>query len=36
MAEAGMAAFGSAVGVAIAFAVVAFALRGKGHHESFE
>ncbi len=36
MAEAGMAAFGSAVGVAIAFAVVAFALRGKGHHEPLE
>ncbi len=29
MAEAGMAAFGSAVGVAIALAVVCFALRGK-------
>ena len=31
MAEAGMAAYGSAVGVAIALAVVTFALRGKGH-----
>ena len=31
MAEAGMAAFGSAIGVAIALAVVRFALRGKGH-----
>ena len=26
-----MAAFGSAVGVAVALAVVCFALRGKGH-----
>jgi len=26
-----MAAFGSAIGVAIALAVVTFALRGKGH-----
>lgn len=34
MAEAGMAAFGSAAGVAIALAVVCFALRGKGHPES--
>ena len=31
MAEAGMAAYGSAFGVAIALAVVTFALRGKGH-----
>lgn len=29
-----MAAYGSAIGVAIALAVVCFALRGKGHHES--
>ena len=36
MAEAGMAAFGSAVGVAIALAVVCFALRGKGHPEPLE
>jgi len=36
MAEAGMAAYGAAIGVAIAFAVVCFALRGKGHHESME
>ncbi len=28
-----MAAFGSAIGVAIALAVVTFALRGKGHPE---
>ena len=36
MAEAGMAAFGSAIGVAIALAVVTFALRGKGHPEEPE
>jgi hypothetical protein len=36
MAEAGMAAFGSAVGVAIALAVVGFALRGKGHPEPLD
>ena len=36
MAEAGMAAFGSAVGVAIALAVVCFALRGKGHPEPLD
>ena len=36
MAEAGMAAYGSAVGVAIALAVVTFALRGKGHPDSAE
>ncbi len=36
MAEAGIAAFGSAVGVAIALAVVCFALRGKGHPEPIE
>jgi len=28
-----MAAFGSAIGVAIALAVVTFSLRGKGHPE---
>ncbi len=28
-----MAVFGSAIGVAIALAVVTFALRGKGHKE---
>ncbi len=33
MAEAGMAAFGVTAGVAIAFAVLCFALRGKGHAE---
>ena len=36
MAEASVAAFGSAIGVAIALAVVTFALRGKGHHEPIE
>lgn len=36
MAEAGMAAFGSAIGVAIALAIVCFALRGKGHHEPLD
>ncbi len=36
MAEAGFAAYGATIGVAIAFAVVTFALRGKGHHETME
>ena len=36
MAEADMAAYGSAIGVAIALAVVTFALRGKGHPEEPE
>jgi hypothetical protein len=36
MAEAALAAYGSAIGVGIAFAVVLFALRGKGHPESAE
>ena len=36
MAEAGMAAYGSAIGVAIALAVVTFALRGKGHPDPAE
>jgi len=31
-----MAAFGATVGVAIALAVVCFALRGKGHPEPIE
>ena len=31
MAEASMAAFGAAIGVLIAMAVVTFGLRGKGH-----
>ncbi len=33
MAEASMAAFGAAIGVGIALAVVTFALRRKGHAE---
>ncbi len=36
MAEASMAAYGAAIGVAIALAVVTFSLRGKGHHEQLE
>ena len=36
MAEAGIAAFGAAAGVAITMAIVLFALRGKGHPESIE
>ncbi len=36
MAEASLAAFGSAVGVAIALALVCFALRGKGHPEPLD
>jgi hypothetical protein len=36
MAEASLAAFGSAIGVSIALAVVLFALRGKGHPEALE
>ncbi len=31
MAEAGIAAYGAAIGVAITLAIVCFALRGKGH-----
>jgi len=31
-----MAAYGSAIGVAIALAVVTFALRGKGHKEPLD
>lgn len=33
MAEASIAAFGAAAGVAIALAIVCFILRGKGHSE---
>ena len=36
MAEAGLAAYGAAIGVAITLAVVLFALRGKGHPEPLE
>jgi len=31
-----MAVYGSAIGVAIALAIVTFALRGKGHKEPLE
>jgi len=33
MAEASVATYGTAIGVTIALAIVAFTLRGKGHHE---
>jgi len=33
MAEASMAVFGAAIGVAITLAIVCFVLRGKGHAE---
>ncbi len=36
MAEASMAAYAAAIGVAIVLAGVTFALRGKGHHEPSE
>jgi hypothetical protein len=36
MAEAGMAAYGVALGVTITLAIVLFALRGKGHPEPLE
>ena len=36
MAEAGMTAYGAAIGVAIILAMVVFALRGKGHSEPLE
>ena len=36
MAEAGIAAFGATLGVAIVMAIVTFALRGKGHPEPLE
>lgn len=36
MAEASMGAFGSAIGVVIALAIVTFVLRGKGHSESLD
>jgi hypothetical protein len=36
MAEAGMAAYGVAIGIAITLAIVLFALRGKGHPELLE
>ena len=36
MAEAGIAAYGAAIGVTISLEIVLFALRGKGHPESFD
>jgi len=36
MAEAGVAAYGAAIGVAITLAIVLFALRGKGHPEPLD
>ena len=36
MAEASAAAYGAAIGVAFAMAVVVFALRGRGHPEDPE
>ncbi len=36
MAEASVAAYGAAIGVAVALAVVTFALRGKGHPEPLD
>ena len=36
MAEAGIAAYGAVIGVAIALTVVCFSLRGKGHPELLE
>jgi len=36
MAEAGIAAYGAAIGVAITLAVILFSLRGKGHPELLE
>jgi len=36
MAEAGIAAYGAAIGVAITLAIVLFSLRGKGHPEPLE
>jgi hypothetical protein len=36
MAEAGVAAYGAAIRVAITLAIVLFSLRGKGHPEPLE
>ena len=36
MAEASVAVYGAAIGVAVALAVVTFALRGRGHPEPIE
>jgi len=36
MAEAGIAAYGAAIGVVIALAIVLFSLHGKGHPEPLD
>lgn len=36
MAEAGVAAYGATIGVAIALAIVCFVLRGKGHPDPLD
>ena len=36
MAEAGLAAYGAAIGVAITLVIVLFSLRGKGYAELLE
>jgi len=36
MAEAGIAAYGTVIGVFISLAIVLFALRGKGHPEPID
>lgn len=36
MAEAGIAAYGAVIGVAITLAIVLFSLRGEGHPEPIE
>jgi hypothetical protein len=36
MAEAGMAAYGTVIGIGITLAIVLFSLRGKVHPESLE
>ena len=33
MAESGIVAFGTAIGVSVALAVACFIIRGKGHHD---
>jgi len=36
MAEAGMAAYGTVIGMGIVLSVIIFALRGKGHPEQLD
>jgi len=36
MAEAGIVAYGAAIGVAVTLAIVLFSLRGKGHKDSID